>query len=206
GSLALSYLLNSERLDAAEHVAPAAARLPTSLEPRPGHFPARAKAVIQLMQNGGPSQMDLFDPKPELQKRDGRPIPGTVEKFQKTNTNLLLGSPFQFRPRGQCGMDVSEVLPQFSTIVADVTLVRSMYTEHNNHTEALAMIGTGKIFQGRPTLGGWVSYALGTENQNLPAYIVLRDPEGYATSGRLLWSSGWLPALYQGTEFNSRGE
>src|SRR5262249_30871640 len=160
---------------------------PISLEPRPGHFPARAKAVIQLMQNGGPSQMDLFDPKPELQKRDGRPIPGTVEMFQTSTTNLL-ASPFPFRRWGQCGMDVADVLPHFGTIVDDVTLVRSMYTEHNNHTEALAMIGTGKIFQGRPTLGAWVSYALGTENQNLPAYIVLRDPEGYATSGRLLWS------------------
>jgi hypothetical protein len=157
------------------------------------------------MQNGGPSQMELFDPKPELQKRNGQPIPGSVETFQKGNTRSLLASPFKFHRRGRCGMALSEALPHLGTIADEITLVRSMHTEHNNHTEALVMMNTGKIFQGQPSLGAWISYALGTENQNLPAYVVLRDPAGYNTTGKLVWSAGWLPALYQGTEFSSAG-
>jgi hypothetical protein len=204
GSLAAAYLLHAEGLVGGEE---SAANSPhaTDLRPRPSHFPARAKAVIHLMQNGGPSQMDLFDFKPELQKRAGQTIPESVETFQMGNTTTLLGTPFQFHKRGQCGMELSEVLPYLGEIVDDITLVRSMYTEHNNHTEALVMMGTGKIFPGRPSLGAWVSYALGTENQNLPSYVVLRDPAGYNTSGKLVWSSGWLPALYQGVEFSSAG-
>src|SRR5262249_16620131 len=151
--------------------------------PKAGHFPGRANAIIQFMQNGGPSQMDLFDPKPELQRRNGKPIPNSVETFQMGNTRSLLGTPFKFHKRGKCGMELSEVLPHLGQIADDITLVRSMYTEHNNHTEALVMMNTGKIFQGRPSLGAWVSYALGTVNQNLPAYVVLRDPAGYNTTG-----------------------
>jgi hypothetical protein len=161
--------------------------------------------MVHFMQNGGPSQMDLFERKPELQKRGGQPIPSSVETYERGNTEKILASPFQFHRRGQCGMELSEVMPHLGTIADDIALVRSMYTEHNNHTEALVMMSTGKLFQGRPTVGAWVSYALGTENQNLPAYIVLRDPAGYNTSGKLVWSAGWLPALYQGTEFSSQG-
>jgi hypothetical protein len=175
------------------------------LRARPSHFPPRASAVIQLMQNGGPSQMELFDPKPELNKRSGQPMPQSVETFQTGNTTTLLGGAFKFHRRGQCGMELSEVMPHLGTIADEITLVRSMHTGHNNHTEALVMMSTGKIFPGRPSLGAWVSYALGTENQNLPAYVVLRDPAGYNTTGKLVWSSGWLPALYQGVEFNSVG-
>jgi hypothetical protein len=200
GSLALAYLLAGEEVDAAS-----SRQTQMNLRPKPSHFPPRARAVIQFMQNGGPSQMDLFDPKPELQKRNGKPIPGSVETFQMGNTRLLLASPFKFQRRGKCGMELSEVLPHLGTIADEITLVRSMYTEHNNHTEALVMMNTGKIFQGRPSLGAWISYALGTVNQNLPAYVVLRDPAGYNTTGKLVWSSGWLPALFQGTEFNSAG-
>src|SRR4051794_36771609 len=197
GSLALACLLQSE--------APADEPR-TDLRPRTGHFPARARAVIQLMQNGGPSQMDLFDRKPELQKRGGQTLCESVETFQKGNSSTLLPSPFRFHRRGQCGMELSEVLPHLGTVADEITLVRSMYTEHNNHTEALVMMGTGKIFQGRPSLGAWVSYALGTENQNLPAYVVLRDPAGYNNGGPMLWENGWLPALYRGTEIRARGD
>src|SRR5262249_9653957 len=147
-----------------------------SLRPKTGHFPARARAVIQFMQNGGPSQMDLFDPKPELQKRNGKPIPTSVETFQMGNTRSLLASPFRFHCPGRGRRGLGEALPYLGEIADDITLVRSMHTEHNNHTEALVMMNTGKIFQGRPALGAWVSYALGTLNQNLPAYVVLRDP------------------------------
>jgi hypothetical protein len=204
GSLALTYLLNAEGIAGAES-APSLDAIPQNLNPRSGHFPAQAKAIVHFMQNGGPSQIDLFDPKPELQKRDGQPIPESVETYQKGNTERILGSPFKFHKRGQCGMQLAEVMPHLGEIADEITLVRSMYTEHNNHTEALVMMSTGKLFQGRPSVGAWVSYALGTDNQNLPAYVVLRDPAGYNTSGKLVWSSGWLPALYQGTEFNSKG-
>ena len=200
GSLALTYLLHGEGVWAAGEPAP-----PTDLRPRAGHFPARARAVIQFMQNGGPSQMDLFDPKPQLTRRHGQPIPESVETFQKGNTKALLATPFKFHRRGRCGMELSEVLPHLGTIADDIALVRSMHTGHNNHTEALVMMSTGKIFPGRPSVGAWVSYALGSENQNLPAYVVLRDPAGYNTTGKLVWSAGWLPALYQGTEFSSTG-
>ncbi len=195
GGLALAYL---ETVAAAEPV-------PRDLRARRGHFPARARAMVHFMQNGGPSQMDLFDPKPELQKRGGQSIPGSVEIYQKGNSDKLLACPFPFRPRGQCGMELSDALPHLATVADDIALVRSMYTEHNNHTEALVMMSTGKLFQGRPSVGAWISYALGTENQNLPAYVVVRDPAGYNTSGKLVWSSGWLPALFQGTEFSSVG-
>src|SRR5262245_38646149 len=161
--------------------------------------------MVHFMQNGGPSQMDLFDPKPELQKRAGQTIPRSVELYQMGNSDKILGCPFKFPKRGQCGMELAEVMPHLGSIADDVCLVRSMYTEHNNHTEALVMMSTGKLFQGRPSVGAWVSYALGTLNQNLPAYVVMRDPAGYNTSGKLVWTSGWPPALYQGTEFSSKG-
>jgi hypothetical protein len=124
---------------------------------------------------------------------------------QGSEKNTLLRSPFRFHPRGRCGMQLSEVIPHIGSIADDLCLVRSMHSEHNNHTEGLIMFMTGKIFQGRPSFGSWITYALGTENQNLPAYVVLRDPAGYNTTGTLTWSSGWLPALYRGTEFSSTG-
>ena len=175
------------------------------LRPRPGHFPARAKAVIQLVQNGGPSQMDLLDPKPELTKRAGQPHPDGVEIHQPNNLNLLLPSPFEFRKYGQCGMDISEMLPNLGTVADDLCFIRSMHTEHNNHLEGLNMLLSCKIFPGRPVMGAWISYALGTENQSLPAYVVLRDPDGYTIGGKQLWANGYLPALYQGVEFSMRG-
>ncbi|MFM9061869.1 MAG: DUF1501 domain-containing protein, partial [Pirellula sp.] len=176
-----------------------------SLSPRKGHFAGKAKAIIQLCQNGGPSQMDLFDHKPELSKRSGQPHPEQVEVFQLGNKNVLLGTPFQFAKHGQCGMELSELIPNLAGVADKLCLIRSMYTENNNHPFALNMLQTGKTFNGRPAMGSWIGYALGTENQDLPCYIVLRDPAGYNTSGKMVWSSGWLPAVYQGTEFNSSG-
>jgi hypothetical protein len=203
GTLALSFLLDRDGLLAGE---PASASGGADLTPRPGHFTAPAKAVIMLMQNGGPSQMELFDPKPELNRRAGEVYGTKVEMFQTgSEANKLLACPFKFHRRGQCGMELSEVIPHLGSIADEVCLVRSMYSAHNNHTEALVMMNTGKIFPGRPALGSWVSYALGTANQNLPAYIVLRDPEGYNTSGTLLWQNGWIPPLYRGTEVSTKG-
>jgi Protein of unknown function (DUF1501) len=192
GGLALSSLLQGEGVSA---------------EGKAGgsHFPAQAKAVILLMQTGGPSQMDLFDPKPELQKRGGEKSPIPVDKFLENNSDQLLASPFRFQPRGRCGMELSELLPRLGELADELCLVRSMFTGHDNHTEGMVMFNTGKFTIGRPALGAWVSYGLGSANKNLPAYVVLRDPAGYDTAGSLAWSPGWMPATYGGTEFSSKG-
>ena len=195
GHLALNSLLRADTQSS----------IPQNLHPRPPHFNAPAKAIIQLVHNGGPSQIDLFDPKPMLQKMAGQPHPDGVEIHQPNNANTLLPSPFTFRKNGQSGIELAEIMPELSKIADELCLIRSMYTEHNNHPEGLNMLHTCKIFPGRPVLGAWVSYALGSVNQNLPGYIVLRDPEGYPVSGKQLWSNGYLPALYQGVEFSSSG-
>ena len=195
GSLALAHLLNAE--DAAS---PGVAAAKRAVQP---HIPPNAKAVIMLVQNGGPSQMDLFDPKPGLAKRAGQTM--TVETFQQGNSDKLMPSPLEFRKYGAAGIEMATILPHLGSVADDFCLVRSMFSEHNNHTEGLVLLNTGKIFPGRPALGSWVSYGLGTENENLPAYIVLRDPEGYNTSGTLLWQNGWLPAIYRGTEVATQG-
>lgn len=200
GNLALQWLLSTPA-----HAAGKRARS-LNLLPKPSDRAPRAKSVIMLVQNGGPSQMELFDPKPELNKRQGQTYGDRVETFQTgSESNKLLGCPFKFKPAGRCGMLLSEAIPQIASVADELCLVRSMVSEHNNHTEALVLLNTGKIFPGRPALGSWVSYALGSEDQNLPAYIVLRDPEGYNTSGSLLWQNGWLPALYRGTEVSTKG-
>jgi hypothetical protein len=206
GSLALAYLLKDDPVWGATPAETSLNHVYNDLRPRSGHFPAKAKAVIQLYQEGGPSQVDLFDPKPELAKRNGRPNPHRIEMFNANGKNILMGSPFRFRRWGQCGMELAELIPHLGNVADDLCLVRSMYTEHNNHPEANAMMQTGKIFIGRPTVGAWISYALGTENQNLPAFVVLRDPRGYGGNTKRAWSNGWMPALYQGVEFSSRGK
>lgn len=199
GSLALNFLMAQDRARAAKPQA-------FDLRPKAPHFEPQARAVIMLMQNGGPSQMELFDPKPDLEKFHGKQHSLKVEMFQTgSEQNTLLKAVFPFRKYGQCGMEMASVIPHLGGVADDLCLVRSMHTEHNNHTEALIMFNTGKIFQGKPALGSWISYALGTENQNLPAYVVLRDPAGYNTTGSLTWTSAWLPALYRGTEFSSQG-
>jgi hypothetical protein len=199
GAIALDWLT--------AHAAPAEAPgEPHDGRPRRPHFEPQADAVILLMQNGGPSQMDLFDPKPGLTRLDGRVHGERVEMFQRgSEQNRLLATPFRFRRYGRSGAELSEVIPYLGSTADDFCLVRSMVSEHNNHTEALVLFNTGKIFPGRPALGSWISYGLGTVNQNLPAYLVLRDPDGYNTSGTLLWQNGWLPAAHRGTEISTRG-
>lgn len=200
GSLALTQLLSRDGLWAGP------VDNAFDLAPKTPHRPPRAQAVIMLMQNGGPSQMELFDPKPELNRRAGQVYRDKVEMFQPgSEANQLLPCPFKFAPRGQCGTQISEALPHLGAIADDLCLVRSMRGEHNNHTESLVMITSGKILPGRPTLGSWVSYGLGSENENLPAYVVLRDPEGYPGTGATLWQSGWMPPVHRGTEFNATG-
>jgi hypothetical protein len=196
GSIAHSWLQAEEDRPTRRH----------DLTPQAAQSNAPAKAMIMMMQNGGPGQMDLFDPKPDLTKFSGRVHTEKIEMFQPgSEGNTLLASPLKFRNYGDSGIPMAEILPYLGSVADDLCVVRSMYNYHNNHTESLVALNTGKIFQGRPALGSWISYALGTDNQNLPAYIVLRDPRGYNTSGTLLWQNGWMPAIYRGTEVSSSG-
>lgn len=199
GTLALAHLLGQE----GQGDQPSRPRGP--LEPQPPHHPARARAVICLFQHGGPSQMDLFDPKPALTRWHGRPHPGNLETHFHTQMGNVLASPFRFQRRGQAGMELSELLPHTARIADDITLVRSMTTESVDHEAALRMIHSGKTFPGRPAWGSWVLYGLGTMRQDLPAYVVLSDPGGMPVDGPNNWSSGFLPAIYQGTPFQARG-
>ncbi len=175
------------------------------MKPRAPGRPAKANAVIQLFQNGGPSQMELFDPKPALQKYAGTPHPDELETFQLGNKNVIYPPQFEITQHGESGMHFGSPLPHMAGMADDWCMIRSMHTENNNHPFAISMFQSGKPFFGYPSLGSWITYGLGSENQDLPGYIVLRDPAGYNTSGKAVWSSGWMPALYQGTEFNSKG-
>jgi len=188
GGLALSQLLTTET-----H-----AGVQGPLAPKEPHHKPRAKAVICLFQHGGPSQMDLFDHKPELTKRHGQQHPGPLEIHFHTQVGKLLASPFKFQRSGKSGMELSELLPHTAKIVDDVTLVRSMTTDSVDHEAALRVIHAGKTFPGRPAWGSWVLYGLGSVRQDLPAYVVLDDPLGLPINGVENWESGFLPPLYQG--------
>ena len=194
GSLALAHLFAE---DARAGGGPLATRSP--------HHAGKAKAVICLFQHGGPSQMDLFDPKPELSKRHGQAYSGQVEAHFHTQVGKLLGSPFKFNRCGRSGMELSELLPHTARIADDITLVRSMTTDSVDHEAALRVIHSGKTFAGRPGWGSWVLYGLGSLRQDLPAYVVLTDPGGLPTEGTANWSAGFLPAVYQGTPFRAVG-
>ena len=203
GYLALSHLSTLEGVAAgAHHLAKAA----HPLAPKPPHHTPRAKAVICLFQHGGPSQMDLFDPKPELNKWDGKDYPGKdLEIHFDKQAGKLLQSPFKFQKHGQTGTELCELLPHTAGIADEFTLIRSMTTDSIDHESALRIIHGGKFQAGRPTWGSWVVYGLGTERQDLPAYVVLSDPGGLPVDGIRNWSSGWLPAIYQGTQIRSSG-
>ncbi len=201
GSLALAHLLAAEGVGTA-------AEPPSRSDPlaagAPHHTP-RAKSVICLFQHGGPSQMDLFDPKPALTKHHGKPYPGKLEVHFHRQAGNLLASPFRFRKCGQSGMELSELLPHTARIADDLTLIRSMATTSVDHEAALRMIHSGKVFTGRPTWGAWVLYGLGSPRDDLPAYVVLSDPGGLPVDGTNNWSSGFLPAVHQGVPFRASG-
>jgi len=168
------------------------------------HRPPTAKSLVCLFQHGGPSQCDLFDEKPLLAKYHGQPYPaGALEVHFDQQKGNVLGSPYAFRKFGECGMPLSQLLPQTGSIADDITLVRSMWTESVDHESALRLIHTGKFLAGLPTMGAWIAYALGTENRNLPTYVVLSDPGGLPVDGEKNWTSGWLPPVFQGTVFRS---
>ncbi len=154
--------------------------------------------------HGGPSHVDLLDPKPLLNKYDGKNPPGGVND-DEARTTYLLGSPFKFKKHGESGVEFSELLPNIANHADEIAVIRSMFTEHRNHEQAIWMANTGLIRSGRPNIGAWAAYGLGTENQNLPAYIALPDPNGLPVDGIRNWSNGWLPPVYQGTAFRSEG-
>lgn len=149
--------------------------------------------------------MDLFDPKPELNRLDGTKFQGEIKYDNAAQaSSRVLGCPWKFTRHGQCGMELSELLPHTATIADDITLIRSMYTGVNNHGQSIDALNTGKAISHRPSLGSWMAYGLGSENQNLPAFVVLTDPDGLPVLGMQNWSNGWLPSLYQGTVVRPR--
>ena len=199
--LALCDLLNSQKILAAARTAE------SPLSPKKPHFKPTARAVISLFMNGGASHLDTFDPKPELTRLHGEAPPKSlnIETFFPY-PGTFLKSPFTFRKYGQSGIEVSELFPLTGECVDDMAVIRSMHALSNNHNPAILQMMTGFIQPGRPSLGAWGVYGLGTENQNLPAFVVLLDRMGGPLGGAQLWSSGFLPAAYQGTAFRNQGQ
>src|SRR6266566_5087354 len=193
GALALASLL-----EANPRVNPLAAK--------PPHFAPKAKSVIFLFMVGGPSHVDTFDPKPALKKYEGQKLPDSygkvVSQFTAGDTPLL-SSPWKFSRHGQCGTEVSTLFPHLAECVDDICFVRSFYTESVVHAPAMYQVHTGRILMGYPSMGSWVTYGLGSESDNLPAYVVMPQPEGTPEGGAPCWGAGFLPAVYQGTVLRS---
>lgn len=195
GSVALAHLLGAEGLLAEESAAA------NPLAPRPTHFPAKARSVIWLFMEGAPSAVDMFDPKPELTKRDGQTI--QIDVFNG-NPGPLMKSPFQFQQHGQSGAWVCEKYPHVARHVDDFAFIKSLHSDSNDHVPALYQINTGIARPGFPAAGAWVTYGLGSENQNLPGFVVLGNNQGIK-GGPLNWHAGFLPSTYQGTLFRPQG-
>ncbi|MSO23103.1 MAG: DUF1501 domain-containing protein [Acidobacteria bacterium] len=195
GSVAFSWLLQQDAFSASNSPE-------NQLAVRPPHFPVKAKSCIFLFMAGGPSQMDTFDPKPLLTKYHG--TVAAKGSQPRANSNLLyVGSPFEFAKHGQCGMEVSEIFPHLATCVDDIAVVRSLQTDSDAHSTGAFLMNTAQPIPGSPSLGSWLTYGLGTENQNLPAFVVL--PIRSVLYGAQNWSNGYLPAIYQGTPLNTEG-
>src|SRR5438309_1049984 len=201
GKIALAGLLTDafrSRADAA-----------TPLAPKQPHFRAKAKRVVHLFMAGAPSQLDLFDYKPELTKLEGKPLPPSVIGGQRyafiRPDAAVLGPRFKFAKHGQCGAELSEMLPQLARVVDDVCIVRSMRTDQFNHAPAQIFFNTGFAQPGRPSIGSWVTYGLGALTSDLPAFIVMSTGSGIS-GGAANWSSGFLPTLYTGVRFRNQGD
>ncbi len=186
-----------------------AANLLNPLAPRPAHFPGKAKAVIHLFMAGAPSQLDLFDYKPELTRLEGKPLPPSVIMGQRyafiRPDAAVLGPRFQFARHGQCGTELSEVLPHLGSVVDDICLIRSCKTDQFNHAPAQIFFNTGFSQPGRPSLGSWVTYGLGSETQELPSFVVMSTGAGIS-GGAANWSSGFLPTYFSGVRFRNSGD
>jgi hypothetical protein len=197
--LAFADLLSHQGLLAAAPANP--------LAPKPPHFPAKAKAVISIFCYGGVSQVDTFDPKPELLKRQGETMKdvGEIRTVMGTPGGLM-PSPWTFRKHGQCGMDISELFPHVAEHADDLALIRSMYSQSPAHGPALFQMNTGSVLAGHPSVGSWVTYGLGSESENLPGFIVFTDHRGGPINGPPNWGNGYMPAAYQGTQFRDKGD
>ena len=202
GALALLSLLRDDGVLAQDPGDP--------LAPRPPHFAPKAKQCILIYLEGAPSQVDLFDPKPKLNELHGQPLPESYWRnvrfaFTQPATAKILGSPRRFRKHGQCGMDLSDLLPNLATCADDVCWVRSMHTDAFNHHPGALLMHTGSPNFGRPSMGSWLLYGLGSESRNLPSYVVLNAGRG-TSGGASQWSSGFLPTTYAGTLFRNQGD
>ncbi len=202
GLLALASLLGEQ--------SPALAAESTDpMAPRPSHFPAKAKSVIWLFMNGGPSQVDTWDYKPELEKRDGKELDGFDKNtgFFPGSVGPLMKSPFAFKQYGNSGAWASEIFPKLATHVDDMAFIYSCFTGSNNHAPALFEMNTGMSRMGFPCMGSWVTYGLGSENRNLPGFVVMYDTmgRGIPKGHSLNWGTGFLPSIYQGTALNAQG-
>ncbi len=200
GGVALAHLMHQEGL-LAEPPGRPGENLPLNTRMREPHFAPKAKAMISLFMHGGPSHVDLFDPKPELSRHHGQDYSGQIHfSFVNRASRKLFGSPWRFSKHGQAGTEISELLPHIGSIADDICVLRSMHTGHNGHEVSIRYFHGGiPAVPGRPTMGSWITYALGSESQNLPAYMVLSDPGGHPVDGTINWTSGFMPPLYQGT-------
>ncbi|MCC6590036.1 MAG: DUF1501 domain-containing protein [Bryobacterales bacterium] len=170
------------------------------------HFSAKAKHCVFLFMNGAPSQVDTFDPKPELDKHHGTAYKGPLAVGSNGRPiGYLMKSPFPFKQHGQSGLPISSLFPNVARFADDLCVIRSMHTDTAAHASGCLQMNTGHILIGRPSLGAWLSYGLGTQNENLPSYVVMTDPRGGPISGPSNWTAGYMPAAYQGTLFRSTG-
>ena len=180
---------------------------PNPLAPKPQHFPAKAKAMISIFCYGGVSQVDTFDPKPDLLKYQGETMKGVGEvRTIMGNPGGLMPSPFAFKKHGQSGMEISELFPHVAEHADDLALIRSMHSLSPAHGPALFQMNTGTILAGHPSVGSWITYGLGTDNENLPGFIVFTDYRGGPINGPPNWGNGYMPAAYQGTQFRDTGD
>jgi hypothetical protein len=203
--IALASLLSADKLLAGPATDEACAA--SGVAARKPHFKPRAKSVISLFMTGGVSHIDTFDPKPALKKYHGQPLTGFGEIVVRQGyPGPLMASPFSFKKYGESGIEVSELFPHVGSIVDDIALIRSGYGISNDHVLAHYEWNTGSLLMGFPSVGSWVTYGLGSENQSLPAYVVIYDPRGGPNAGIANWSSGYLPASYQGTVFRPTGD
>ncbi len=203
--LALTGLLSLDKFFAS--TASAAPIITNPLAPKPPQFPAKAKNVIFLFMYGGPSHVDTFDYKPELYKLDGKTIEvKTFGRGGKKNEGRVVGPKWNFKQYGQCGKHVSDLFPNLATCVDDIAFIHSMVADSPIHGSAMLQMNTGKILSGSPCLGSWVNYGLGSVNENLPGFVVMLDPKGGPISGAKNWTSGYMPASYQGTILRSVGD
>ncbi len=203
GTIALASLLKQDGLLANPALAGGGQHY--DLTPKPAHGFGRAKAMISMFMQGGPSHIDLFEPKPELVRLDGKDFPGEVKYDDAAGASReVMGPQWKFRPHGQSGIEMSELVPFMGGIADEMTLIRSMHTGVNNHGQSIYSLINGQVVGGRPTLGSWITYGLGSENQDLPAYVALTDPRGLPVLGVDNFSNGWLPSMFQGTVVRSK--